>query len=169
MTGTNGGDEVVDSLGPVGDKENDMDTSEDSTTAPFIIETNAVMPSVDDMANVTHYKGTRLRTLRSMMRRSSLGTTTEDNASASFGRQANAEAAAAAGRSPPVRTENAMVVTHTGNLVSDFYDNGLFVGADFNLFPHGLGGHLDVRQRPISFKEWAQILQGSSQFQNRGT
>ncbi|CAN0398742.1 unnamed protein product, partial [Ascophyllum nodosum] len=51
-----------------------------------------------------------------------------------------------------------MVVTHIGNLVSDFYDNGLFVGAYFNLFPHGLGGHLDVRRRPISFKEWAQIL-----------
>ena len=157
-TGSNGGDEMVDSLEPVGVKGNGMDTIEDSTTAPFIIETNAVMPSGGDMANVIHYRGTRLRTLRSMMKRSSLVTTTEDNASASLARQANAEAAAAVGRAPPVLTENAMVVTHTGNLVSDFYDNGLFVGAYFNLFPHGLGGHLDVRRRSISFKEWAQIL-----------
>ena len=70
-TGSNGGDEMVDSLEPVGVKGNGMDTIEDSTTAPFIIETNAVMPSGGDMANVTHYRGTRLRTLRSMMQRSS--------------------------------------------------------------------------------------------------
>ena len=157
-TGSNGGDEMVDSLEPVGVKGNGMDTIEDSTTAPFTIEINAVMPSGGDMANVTHYRGTRLRTLRSMMKRSSPATTTEDNASASLARQANAEASAAVGRAPLVLTENAMVVTHTGNLVSDFYDNGLFVGAYFNLFPHGLGGHLDVRRRPISFKEWAQSL-----------
>ncbi|CAN0352673.1 unnamed protein product, partial [Pylaiella littoralis] len=67
-------------------------------------------------------------------------------------------AAAAAGLAPPVLPSNAMVITHTGQMVSDFYDNGVFVGAFFDLFPHGVGGHLDERRRKISFQEWCQIL-----------
>ncbi|CAB1108241.1 unnamed protein product [Ectocarpus sp. CCAP 1310/34] len=39
-----------------------------------------------------------------------------------------------------------------------FYDEGLFVAAFFDLFPHGIGGHLDERRRYMSFQEWAKIL-----------
>ncbi|CAN0249308.1 unnamed protein product, partial [Ectocarpus fasciculatus] len=43
-------------------------------------------------------------------------------------------------------------------MVSDFTNPGLFVGAYFDLFPHGVGGHLDKRPRSLSLKKWAQIL-----------
>ncbi|CAN0542032.1 unnamed protein product [Ectocarpus sp. 8 AP-2014] len=43
-------------------------------------------------------------------------------------------------------------------MVSDFTNPGLFVGAYFDLFPHGVGGHLDKRPRPLDLKKWAQIL-----------
>lgn len=32
------------------------------------------------------------------------------------------------------------------------------MGAYFDLFPHGVGGHLDKRPRHLSLKKWAQIL-----------
>ncbi|CAN0496989.1 unnamed protein product, partial [Ectocarpus sp. 12 AP-2014] len=50
------------------------------------------------------------------------------------------------------------VLTHSGQMVSDFHNPGLFVGAYFDLFPHGVGGHLDKRTRPLDLKRWAQIL-----------
>lgn len=38
------------------------------------------------------------------------------------------------------------------------HDAGLFVGAFFDLFSQGMGGHLDERTTAVTFKEWAQIL-----------
>ncbi|CAN0160743.1 unnamed protein product [Pylaiella littoralis] len=110
------------------------------------------MPSGSDLAKSSHYRSARLRTLQAELRSSSF------NDPASLARQANAEAAAAASLAPPVLPSNAMVITHTGQMVSDFYHNGLFVGAFFDLSPHGVGGHLDERRRKISFQEWSQIL-----------
>ena len=37
------------------------------------------------------------------------------------------------------------MVTHTGRLPADYYDNRLFSGAFPDLFLHGVGGHLDER------------------------
>lgn len=70
---------------------------------------------------------------------------------------AAAQARAARGQAPD-GTDNALVVTHSGQMVSDFTNPGLFVGAYFDLFPHGVGGHLDKRPRSLSLKKWAQIL-----------
>ena len=39
--------------------------------------------------------------------------------------------------------------SHTGNMVSDFYDNRLFAGAYPNLLPHARGGHMDDRKRKL--------------------
>lgn len=121
--------------------------------APFIIETSAVMPTGDDMAKSDTCRPARLRSLRSMLNDSARGSTT----STSLAHRANAEAAVTAGRAPPVLPSNALVVTHTGNMLSDFYDKRVFPGAYPDLFPHAVGGHLDERRRAVSFKEWSQI------------
>ena len=73
------------------------------------------------------------------------------------GQQANAEAAAAAGRATPKIPENALVVTHTGNMVSYFHDHRLFAEAYSNLFPHARGGHMNDRKRNVDIEEWSQI------------
>lgn len=85
---------------------------------------------------------------------------TRDNSDPSLSRQANAEAVAARGLAPPILPSNIFAITHTGEMVSDFHNRGLFVGAYPDLFPHGVGGHLDERQRPVTFEEWGQITLG---------
>lgn len=143
--------------------EVDEEDGQCSSTDPFIIETNAVIPSGSDMVDDPYYRATRLRTLQSLMEGKQPDATGEDfnprpsPSTASLPRQTNAEANAAAGRAPTDIT-NVLVVPHTGNMVSDFYDDGLAVGAYFDLFPHGVGGHLDQRQKHVGFNEWARIL-----------
>ncbi|CAB1100401.1 unnamed protein product [Ectocarpus sp. CCAP 1310/34] len=141
-----------------GNNGNTDSSTDEGAPASFIIETNVVLPTGEDMANSREYRSTRLRALQSMMKKSAPSRTTNVATGASMREQANAKSAAAARRAPPFLPPNAMVVTHTGNMVSDFYDEGLFVVAYFNLFSHGIGGHLDVRRRPVSCKEWAQIF-----------
>lgn len=51
-----------------------------------------------------------------------------------------------------------LVVPHTGRLVEDFNEPGVMIAAYFDLFPHGVGGHLDRRPRKIPFERWARIL-----------
>ncbi|CAN0317457.1 unnamed protein product, partial [Scytosiphon promiscuus] len=72
--------------------------------------------------------------------------------------KAAAEAAAKAGRPPPAGTRNALVITHTGRLVSDFSQVGTWVAAYFDLFPHGVGDLLAKRKRPLSLNVSARIL-----------
>lgn len=117
-------------------------------SAPFIIETNAVMDTGEDRSVSDASKPSRLRNLGASM---ATGT-------ASLQQQAAAEAAVRAGWPSPLGTDKAMVLTHSGKFVSDFYDGGLFIGAFYDLFPHGVGGFLDSRPRRISFKTWAQTL-----------
>eukprot|EP00903_Cladosiphon_okamuranus_P013925 g12952.t1 len=80
---------------------------------PFLVETSAVMQSGEHLAKSADFKPSRLRTLEATMKETGGDMTSQ----ASLGHQANAEAAAAAGRAPPVLPENALVVTHTGNMV----------------------------------------------------
>eukprot|EP00903_Cladosiphon_okamuranus_P016596 g15309.t1 len=110
---------------------------------PFLVETSAVMQAGAHLAKSADFKPSRLRTLEATMKNTGGDMTSQ----ASLGLQANAKAAAAAGRAPPVLPENALVVTHTGKRVSDFYDRRLFAGAYPNLFPHAVGGHMDDRRR----------------------
>ncbi|CAB1107609.1 unnamed protein product [Ectocarpus sp. CCAP 1310/34] len=129
-------------------------------TPPFIIETNAIMPSGDDLAVSSHAKPGRLRTLGVVLNSRHGGrpsAATAASGDASLPQMAAAQARAAAGQ-PPDGTQNALVLTHSGQMVSDFHNPGLFVGAYFDLFPHGVGGHLDKRTRPLDLKRWAQIL-----------
>eukprot|EP00903_Cladosiphon_okamuranus_P022594 g20789.t1 len=110
---------------------------------PFLVETSAVMQTGEHLAKSADFKPLRLRTLEATTKETGGDMTSQ----ASLGHQANAEAAAAAGRAPPVLPENALVVTYTGNMVSDFYDRRLFAAAYPNLFPHAVGGHMDVRSK----------------------
>ncbi|CAM9735414.1 unnamed protein product, partial [Ectocarpus sp. 13 AM-2016] len=129
-------------------------------TPPFIIETNAIMPSGDDLAVSSHAKPGRLRTLGVVLNSRHGGrpsAATAASGDASLPQMAAAQARAAAGQ-PPDGTQNALVLTHSGQMVSDFHNPGLFVGAYFDLFPHGVGGHLDKRTRSLDLKRWAQIL-----------
>lgn len=80
------------------------------------------------------------------------------SATASLTARAAAVRAAASGRPPPEPTKNMLVVPHTGRLVEDFNEPGVMIAAYFDLFPHGVGGHLDNRPRKISFERWARIL-----------
>ncbi|CAN0217243.1 unnamed protein product [Scytosiphon promiscuus] len=123
---------------------------EDLPATPFIIETGAVMDTGEDRAVSGPTKPGRLRTLGATMNRQS--------AQHSNAEQAAADAAAAAGRVSPLGTDRALVLTRSGRMVSDFTNDGLFVGAYFDLFPHGVGGHLDKRKRHLSLRKWAQIL-----------
>ncbi|CAN0159521.1 unnamed protein product, partial [Ectocarpus sp. 12 AP-2014] len=78
--------------------------------------------------------------------------------SPSLAQTAAAQSAVMAGRPSPIGIDKALVLTHSGRMVSDFTNAGIFVGAYFDLFPHGVGGHLDKRPRHLSLKKWAQIL-----------
>lgn len=117
-------------------------------TAPLVVELNAVMDTGEDHAVAESSKAARLRGLGSSMR----------PRDPSLAQQAAAEAAVKAGRPSPLGTDKAMVLIHSGKLVSDFHDVGLFIAAFYDLFPHGVGGPLDKRRRYITFKRWAQIL-----------
>ena len=70
------------------------------------------------MAKSDHLKPSRLMTLQAKMEETGGGVDAASNGTgeASLGQQGNAEAAAAAGRAPPNLPENALVVTHTGNV-----------------------------------------------------
>ena len=94
-------------------------------------------------------KPTRLRTLGQPY-----GYTGES----SLAQNAAAAAAVRAGRPSPIGTDKAMVRTHSGRFVSNFYEPGLFIGAFYDLFPYGVGGHLDKRAPPLSVKKRARIL-----------
>lgn len=158
---TSTGDNEDDNSGsrtPEGQHDSADDGNSDGTVAtPFVIETSAVMPTAEDLARSEHFKPARLRTLGATMKESGTAATSGSAAESSLAHQANAEAAAAAGRAPPVLPENALVVPHTGIMVSDFYDHRLFPGAYPDLFPHAVGGHLDKRKRDVSFEEWCQF------------
>ncbi|CAB1112810.1 unnamed protein product [Ectocarpus sp. CCAP 1310/34] len=119
-------------------------------TAPMVVEINAVMDTGEDRAVAESSKPARLRGLGSSM----------CSGDPSLAQQAAAEAAAAvrAGRPSPLGTDKAMVLTHSGKLVSDFSEPGLFIAAFYDLFPHGVGGPLDKRRRSLTFKRWARIL-----------
>ncbi|CAN0374470.1 unnamed protein product, partial [Pylaiella littoralis] len=82
----------------------------------------------------------------------------DDAAATSLGQRAAAFKAASSGRPPPAGTKNMLVVPHTGRMVEDFNEPGVMIAAYFDLFPHGLGGHLDKRARSLSFTKWARIL-----------
>ncbi|CAN0140099.1 unnamed protein product [Ectocarpus sp. 12 AP-2014] len=128
-----------------------IESTNDGPTAPFVIETNAVVDTGDDLAVAgACNKPNRLRDLGRAMQTASGGP--------SLAQAAAAQAAVLAGRPSPLGTDNALVLTHSGRMVSDFKNAGLFVGAYFDLFPHGVGGHLDRRPRPLTLKKWAQIL-----------
>ncbi|CAN0352456.1 unnamed protein product, partial [Ectocarpus sp. 13 AM-2016] len=51
-----------------------------------------------------------------------------------------------------------LVLPHTGKMVEDFNEPGVMIAAYFDLFPHGVGGHLDKRHRPLNFTKWARCL-----------
>lgn len=119
-----------------------------SPLPPFIINTNAVVDTGDDGAVASSTMPRRLRRL---------GATLADG-EPSLAQETAAEAAVRAGRPSPIGTDKALVLTHSGKFVSDFYDPGLFAAAFFTLFPHGVGGHLDDRPRFLPLKKWAQIL-----------
>ncbi|CAN0515120.1 unnamed protein product, partial [Laminaria digitata] len=51
-----------------------------------------------------------------------------------------------------------LVLPHTGRLVEDFNEPGVFIASYLDVFPHGLGGHLDNRARALTFTRWARIL-----------
>ena len=139
---------------------------------PFIIETSAVMPTGEHMAKSADLKPSRLKTLQAKMKETAGGVAgSNGSAEGSLGQQANAEAAAAAGRAPPKLPDNALVFTHTGNMVSDFYDHRLFAGAYPNLFPHARGGHMDDRKRKVDIEEWGRIcmLQRDPRFRESKT
>lgn len=113
--------------------ENDRtETAEGNSGKAYIVETvSANMPTGDDMAKSDHYRPRRLRTLQAMMADSALGSA----ARGSLTQRANAEAAAAAGRAPPVVPSNALVIPHTGEMVSDFYDHTVSFRERFSTFP----------------------------------
>lgn len=77
----------------------------------------------------------------------------EDAATSSVSTAADLTATAAAakacrlGHPPPLPTDKMLVVPHTGRLVEDFKEPGVMIAAYFELFPHGLSGHLDKRAR----------------------
>ncbi|CBJ31141.1 conserved unknown protein [Ectocarpus siliculosus] len=127
-----------------------LESTNDGPTAPFVIETNAVVDTGDDLAVAGACKPNRLRDVGRAMQTASGGP--------SLAQAAAAQAAVLAGRPSPLGTDNALVLTHSGRMVSDFKNAGLFAGAYFDLFPHGVGGHLDRRPRPLTLKKWAQIL-----------
>lgn len=129
------------------------DGNDEDCTCPFILDINAVMPTGGDHAVSARCRSERLRTLESDLRASS---NSPENVSLS--EQAAAAAAVEAGRPPPGGTRKAMVIPHTGRLVEDFTEPGVFVGAYYHLFPHALGGHLDKRPRKLTFTRWARIL-----------
>ncbi|CAN0314384.1 unnamed protein product, partial [Scytosiphon promiscuus] len=135
---------------PKNSGDGEIHADEDLPTTPFIIETSAVMDTGEDRAVSGPTKPGRLRTLGA--------TLNPQSAQHSLVEQAAADAAAAAGRVSPLGTDRALVLTHSGRMVSDFTNAGLFVGAYFDLFPHGVGGHLDKRKRHLSLRKWAQIL-----------
>ncbi|CAN0550133.1 unnamed protein product, partial [Laminaria digitata] len=76
----------------------------------------------------------------------------------SLAEKAAAAKAVAAGLPSPIGTRNMLVLPHTGRLVEDFNEPGVFITFYFDLFPHGLGGHLDNRARALTFTRWARIL-----------
>lgn len=152
-----------------------------SNGAPYIIETNAVMPTGSDLSVSSLCRPGRLRDLGANLQESTSGAPTAEDAAATLAQRAAAEAtsdtpgeaedaaatlaqvaaaeaAAAAGRPPPAGTKNYLVITHTGRLVSDFTQVGTWVAAYFDLFPHGVGDLLAKRKRRLSLNEWARIL-----------
>lgn len=101
------------------------------------------MQTGEDLVQSANLKPTRLGILRSTMKEASAGVVTDDTVSAALAHQRNAEEATRAGRASPVLPHNALVMTHTGRLLEVFFYYRLFPGAFPNLFPHGVGGHLD--------------------------
>lgn len=66
------------------DDDGSQDPVNTATTPPFIIETNAVMPSGDDLAVSSHAKPGRLRTLGSSLKSPHRGRSSEPSATASL-------------------------------------------------------------------------------------
>ena len=151
--------EGMDSNADGGDSETESQREEEQGVAPHpcVISTRAVMQTGEDLARSDALKSTRLGILRETMSERSAGVVSDNAVTASLARQRNAEQAARAGRTPPVLPANALVVTHTGQLLEDFYDNRLFPGAFPDLFPHACGGHLDERRRSITFDDFCRI------------
>ncbi|CAM9511164.1 unnamed protein product [Sphacelaria rigidula] len=132
--------------------DEDHGSNTNSVPAPCVISTRGVMQTGEDLAKSDSSRSTRLGILRSAMNEAAAGVVTDSTVAASLPR--NAEEAARTGRVPPVLPENALVITHTGRMLADFYNNRLFPGAFPHLFPHDVGGHLDERRRPISFQDF---------------
>lgn len=87
----------------------DGDDGDGRVPPPFIIETSAVMPTGEHMAKSADLKPSRLMTLQAKMKETAGGVSgSNGSAEGSLGQQANAEAAAAAGRAPPKLPENAL-------------------------------------------------------------
>ena len=120
--------------GDVSDDELDLNVngSVRANGAPYVIETNAVMPSGGDLSVSGNCRPGRLQGLGARLQEPSSNTpgertaTTAADSTPTPAQRAAAEAAAA-GRPPPAGTRNALVIPRTRRLVSDFTQEGTWV------------------------------------------
>ena len=123
--------------GHVSDDELDLTVngSARANGAPYVIETNAVKPSGSDLSVSGNCRPGRLRGVGARLQEPSSNTpgertaTTAADCTSTLAQRAATEAAAAASRPPLAGTRNALVIPHTGRLVSDYTQEGTWVAA----------------------------------------